>query len=90
MRVAFESTVRLLMGFTKIGNERMGAFKLELRCPQRVHDIAIDPEPHWSFDSLSSELNSLEKKLHDSSSVPVPFTKVQSRYSVFSICSGFS
>lgn len=57
----------------------MGAFKLALRCPQKVHDIVVDPEPNWSFESLSSELHSLEKKLHDSCSVPVPFTKVQSR-----------
>ncbi|KAF9677858.1 hypothetical protein SADUNF_Sadunf08G0151400 [Salix dunnii] len=57
----------------------MGAFKLELRCPQKVHGIVVDPECNWSFESLSSELHSLEKKLHDSCSVPVPFTKAQSR-----------
>ncbi|KAK2636620.1 hypothetical protein Ddye_031412 [Dipteronia dyeriana] len=56
----------------------MVAFKLELRCPQRVDGIAIDPEPNWSFDSVLSELNSLEKKLN-ASSTPVPFTKTKSR-----------
>ncbi|KAJ6321435.1 hypothetical protein OIU77_011499 [Salix suchowensis] len=60
----------------------MGAFKLELRCPQKVHGIVVDPECNWSFESLSSELHSLEKKLHDSCSVPVPFTKAQSRKGV--------
>ncbi|CAN1228971.1 mRNA export factor GLE1 [Linum grandiflorum] len=53
--------------------------KLELRCPQKVHEIAPDPQPDWSFDSLLAELNSLEKKLASSSSFPVPFTKNQSR-----------
>ncbi|KAK1578931.1 hypothetical protein Q3G72_034255 [Acer saccharum] len=54
------------------------AFKLELRCPQRVDGIAIDPEPNWSFESVLSELNSLEKKLN-ASPTPVPFTKTKSR-----------
>ncbi|KAG5240763.1 protein GLE [Salix suchowensis] len=47
------------------GLKDMGAFKLELRCPQKVHGIVVDPECNWSFESLSSELHSLEKKLHD-------------------------
>lgn len=56
----------------------MGAIKLELRCPQKVDGIAIDPEPDWSFDALLSELNSLETRLN-ASSKPVPFTKTKSR-----------
>ncbi|KAH9772936.1 protein GLE1 [Citrus sinensis] len=55
-----------------------GAIKLELRCPQKVDGIAIDPEPDWSFDALLSELNSLETRLN-ASSKPVPFTKTKSR-----------
>lgn len=55
--------------------------QLELRCPHSVDGIAIDPEPNWSFDSVLSELNSLEKKLN-ASSVPVPFTKAKSRYCI--------
>ncbi|KAH7565115.1 hypothetical protein JRO89_XS09G0136600 [Xanthoceras sorbifolium] len=55
-----------------------GAVKLELRCPQKVDGIAIDPEPNWSFDSVLSELNLLEKKFN-ASSAPVPFTKTKSR-----------
>lgn len=51
---------------------------MELRCPQKVDGIAIDPEPDWSFDALLSELNSLETKLN-ASSKPVPFTKTKSR-----------
>ncbi|XP_048233350.1 mRNA export factor GLE1 isoform X2 [Ricinus communis] len=55
----------------------MGAFKLELRCPQRVNEVGVDPNPDWSFDSLLSELSSLENKLNNSSSAP--FTKTLSR-----------
>lgn len=51
---------------------------MELRCPQKVDGIAIDPEPDWSFDALLSELNSLETRLN-ASSKPVPFTKTKSR-----------
>ncbi|EEF47610.1 Nucleoporin GLE1, putative [Ricinus communis] len=56
-----------------------GAFKLELRCPQRVNEVGVDPNPDWSFDSLLSELSSLENKLNNSSSAP--FTKTLSRRS---------
>lgn len=57
-----------------------GAFKLELRCPQKVHGVAADPDPDWNLDSLLSELDALEKKLNASSVIPVPFTKNQSRF----------
>ncbi|OMO60307.1 GLE1-like protein [Corchorus capsularis] len=56
-----------------------GAFKLEIRCPQNVNGIGIEPDPDWSFDALLSELDSLEKKLNVSSSVPLPFTKTKPR-----------
>merc|ERR1712192_71014 len=52
-----------------------GVIKLEPRCPQRIDGMAIDPEPHWKFDALLSELNSLETKLSSSTNVPAPFTK---------------
>ncbi|KAK9277680.1 hypothetical protein L1049_007227 [Liquidambar formosana] len=60
----------------------MGAVKLELRCPKTANGVAIDPEPDWSFDSLLSELSSLELKLnagHASSTVPIPFAKIKLR-----------
>ncbi|XVE74911.1 hypothetical protein DITRI_Ditri12bG0056500 [Diplodiscus trichospermus] len=57
----------------------MGAVKLEIRCPQTVNGIGLEPDPNWSFDTLLSELDSLEKKLNASSSVPLPFRKTKSR-----------
>ncbi|KAF5746534.1 nucleoporin GLE1-like isoform X2 [Tripterygium wilfordii] len=57
----------------------MGAVRLELRCPQQVHGIALDPEPNWNFDSLLSELNSLETEHYASSTVPIPFVKTNPR-----------
>ncbi|CAL1358532.1 unnamed protein product [Linum trigynum] len=56
-----------------------GGGKLELRFPQRVHWIAFEPEPNWSFESLLSELDSLEEKLSSSANLPAPFAKNQSR-----------
>lgn len=56
-----------------------GAFKLELRCPQNVDGVAVDPVPDWSFDALISELNALEIKLKTFSKIPVPFIKERSR-----------
>ncbi|XP_040999753.1 protein GLE1-like isoform X2 [Juglans microcarpa x Juglans regia] len=53
--------------------------KLELRCPQSVDGIALDPEPDWSFDALLAELNSLEMKLNNSAIVPAHFTKSRLR-----------
>ncbi|KAK3026051.1 hypothetical protein RJ639_042543 [Escallonia herrerae] len=52
---------------------------LELRCPPSVEGIAVNLQPDWSFDSLISELNSLEKKLNASSTFPLPFNKTRSR-----------
>lgn len=57
-----------------------GAFKLELRCPQKVDGIALDPEPDWSFGALLSEIDELERKINSSSKVSVPFTKERPRY----------
>ncbi|KAK6252439.1 hypothetical protein QUC31_014159, partial [Theobroma cacao] len=56
-----------------------GVVKLEIRCPQTVNGIGLDPDPDWSFDALLPEIDSLEKKLNVSSSVPLPFTKTKSR-----------
>ncbi|CAI0394030.1 unnamed protein product [Linum tenue] len=56
-----------------------GGGKLELRFPHRVHGIAFEPEPNWSFESLWSELDSLEEKLSSSANFPAPFAKNQSR-----------
>ncbi|PSS26912.1 hypothetical protein CEY00_Acc08209, partial [Actinidia chinensis var. chinensis] len=56
-----------------------GAIKLELRCPQTVGGIVVDPQPDWSFNTLLSELTSIEKKLNASSGFPLPFTKTKSR-----------
>ncbi|KAH7570391.1 hypothetical protein JRO89_XS05G0099400 [Xanthoceras sorbifolium] len=44
-----------------------GAVKLELRCPQKVDGIAIDPEPNWSFDSVLSSSIRLKRN-----SMPLP------------------
>ncbi|XP_073132647.1 mRNA export factor GLE1 isoform X1 [Henckelia pumila] len=57
----------------------MGAINLELRCPQNVNGITADPQPDWSFDSLLSELDTIEKKLITSSDLSLPFDKKQPR-----------
>ncbi|KAG6663538.1 protein GLE1-like [Carya illinoinensis] len=57
----------------------MGAMKLELRCPQSVDGVALDPEPDWNFDALLAELNSLEMKLNTSGKVHARFTKSRLR-----------
>lgn len=46
------------------------------RSPKNVDDIALDPQPDWSFDSLLLELNSIDQKLNQNSS---PFRKLESR-----------
>ncbi|CAH2037994.1 unnamed protein product [Thlaspi arvense] len=48
---------------------------LEPRCPRSVDGISIDPEPNWNFDSLVSEIESVEKKLNAFSKFPQPFIK---------------
>lgn len=53
--------------------------KLELKCPKSVNGIGIDPQPDWSFDSLLSEIKSIEKKLEESSVFPSHFTKTKFR-----------
>lgn len=55
----------------------MGAVRLEVRCPKSVGGVVIDPQPDWGFDSLLSELRSIEDKLN--ASAPFPFTKTKSR-----------
>ncbi|XVE92291.1 hypothetical protein REPUB_Repub01dG0084500 [Reevesia pubescens] len=57
----------------------MGSVELEIRCPRTVNGICLEPDPDWSFDALLSELDSLEKKLNVSSSIPFPFSKTKSR-----------
>ncbi|GMJ08216.1 embryo defective 1745, A. thaliana homolog of yeast GLE1 [Hibiscus trionum] len=53
--------------------------KLQIPCPQSVNGVGLEPDPDWSFRTLLSELDALEKKLNISSSVPLPFTKTKSR-----------
>lgn len=59
--------------------EFRGALKLELRCPQTVDGISVDPNPDWSFESLLSELDALEQKISSSSKVSGSFTKEKPR-----------
>ncbi|KAL0657535.1 hypothetical protein Bca4012_078120 [Brassica carinata] len=42
----------------------LGEIVLEPPCPRRVDGISIDPEPNWNFDSLLSEIESVEKNLN--------------------------
>ncbi|KAK4753613.1 hypothetical protein SAY87_001717 [Trapa incisa] len=61
-------------------NSRMGAVKLELRCPRSLEGISVDPDPDWSFDDLLSELSALEEKLSSSLSLlAAPFSERRSR-----------
>lgn len=60
--------------------------RLELRCPQRVDGIDVDPEPDCTFNALLSELNSLEMRLNTTAKVPGRFTKARPRYQYFRIC----
>ncbi|CAN6875523.1 unnamed protein product [Brassica oleracea] len=52
---------------------------LEPPCPRRFDGISIDPEPNWNFDSLLSEIESVEKKLNVFSKFPQPFTQTTLR-----------
>ncbi|EOA39933.1 hypothetical protein CARUB_v10008625mg [Capsella rubella] len=56
----------------------MGIVLLEPRCPRSVDGISIDPEPNWNFDSLVSEIASVEKKLNAFSKFPQPITDTAS------------
>nr|XP_043638460.1 protein GLE1 [Erigeron canadensis] len=56
----------------------MGGVRLELRCPQRVGNIVVDPQIDWSFDDLLSELNTIDSKLQASSLVASHLTKAHS------------
>ncbi|KAF3496258.1 hypothetical protein DY000_02057768, partial [Brassica cretica] len=47
---------------------------LEPPCPRSVDGISIDPEPNWNFNSLLSEIESVEKKLNVFSRFPQPLT----------------
>ncbi|KAF8104564.1 hypothetical protein N665_0171s0067 [Sinapis alba] len=47
---------------------------LEPPCPRSVDGISIDPEPNWNFNSLLSEIESVEKKLNVFSKFPQPLT----------------
>ncbi|XP_013639183.1 PREDICTED: protein GLE1-like [Brassica oleracea var. oleracea] len=57
----------------------LGGIVLEPPCPRRVDGISIDPEPNWNFDSLLSEIESVEKKLNVFSKFPQPFTQTTLR-----------
>uniref|UniRef100_A0A0D3BQH8 Uncharacterized protein n=1 Tax=Brassica oleracea var. oleracea TaxID=109376 RepID=A0A0D3BQH8_BRAOL len=52
---------------------------LEPPCPRRVDGISIDPEPNWNFDSLLSEIESVEKKLNVFSKFSQPLTQTTLR-----------
>ncbi|PHU07885.1 hypothetical protein BC332_24374 [Capsicum chinense] len=39
-----------------------GAVKLQLPLPKNVDAVTLDPNPHWTFDALLVELNSIEKE----------------------------
>ncbi|CAF2164445.1 unnamed protein product, partial [Brassica napus] len=62
---------------------------LEPPCPRRVDGISIDPEPNWNFDSLLSEIESVEKKLSVFSKFPQPFTQTTLRYISLSLSLSF-
>lgn len=55
----------------------MAAAMLELRWPQNVHGISLDPEPDWSIKDLVSELYALE--INSAYMVPLPFTTERSQ-----------
>ncbi|CAH8382438.1 unnamed protein product [Eruca vesicaria subsp. sativa] len=52
---------------------------LEPPCPRSVDGISIDPEPNWNFNSLLSEIESVEKKLNVFSMSPQPLTQTTLR-----------
>lgn len=65
---------------------------LEPPCPRSVDGISIDPEPNWNFNSLLSEIDSVEKKLNNVfSKFPQPLTHTTLRYiSLFIVfCIGY-
>ncbi|XP_051120161.1 mRNA export factor GLE1 isoform X2 [Andrographis paniculata] len=57
----------------------MGAFELQLRCPQNINGIAADPQPDWSFDNLLHELDSIEQRQNVNIEYPGRFAKTQPR-----------
>ncbi|KAJ0253350.1 Protein GLE1 [Hirschfeldia incana] len=59
--------------FLFISESSMGIV-LEPPCPRSVDGISIDPEPNWNFNSLLSEIESVEKKLKVFSKFPQPLT----------------
>ncbi|GKV23034.1 hypothetical protein SLEP1_g32820 [Rubroshorea leprosula] len=71
--------LQLFGPYSSNSHNSMGIVRLEIPCPQNVNGVALDPKPDWSFEALLSELDSLEEKLNESSSVPFPFTKTNSR-----------
>ncbi|KGN51729.1 protein GLE1 [Cucumis sativus] len=54
----------------------MSPVKLTLRCPSKIGQVTVDPDPDFSFDDLRVELHSLEEKLNKST---MPFKKTCSR-----------
>lgn len=59
---------------------KRGPVNLEVRYPKEIDGIAADPQPDWSFDALLVELNSVEKKLKESSKFSYPLSKTHTRY----------
>ncbi|KAF6154366.1 hypothetical protein GIB67_026822 [Kingdonia uniflora] len=53
-----------------------GALKLEVRCPQQVGGLNVDPDSNWSWNALIFEVNSLELKLKASCAA---YTKTHTR-----------
>ncbi|KAA0034248.1 protein GLE1 [Cucumis melo var. makuwa] len=56
--------------------DTMSPVKLTLRCPSKIGQVIVDPDPDFSFDDLRLELHSLEEKLNKST---MPFKKTCSR-----------
>ncbi|CAF1861051.1 unnamed protein product, partial [Brassica napus] len=65
---------KLILSFSPVNHQCKGIV-LEPPCPRRVDGISIDPEPNSNFDSLLSEIESVEKKLNVFSKFPQPFTQ---------------
>ncbi|CAL1385707.1 unnamed protein product [Linum trigynum] len=57
---------------SKKATER-GPVKLEHSCRKRVNRTEIEAKPNWSFESLLSEVDSLEEKLSWMPNFSVPY-----------------
>ncbi|CAN6978933.1 unnamed protein product, partial [Brassica rapa subsp. trilocularis] len=77
--VAVNHQCKFLTSHCKLSKLRCVGIVLEPPCPRRVDGISIDPEPNWNFDSLLSEIESVEKKLNVFPKFPQPFTQTTLR-----------